>query len=212
MTLAMAESMIGALSNPSKMPGWGWGISALNCNIGSKLREVVDSVCNECYAMRNRYLMENVMQAHAKRQLTSNRPEWADLMAFMINLKSKNKGGDAFRWFDSGDLQSVELLTKICQVCVKTPKVKHYLPTKEYKIVQDYVQGGGVIPDNLCIRFSAYIIDGPLPQALAQRLGVQTASTVTSNATCPAKQQNNKCLDCRICWDKSTPNVSYIKH
>ena len=212
MTLTMAESLIGALSSPSKMPGWGWGISALNCNVGTKLREVADSVCAICYAMRNHYVMQNVMQAHAKRQLASNRHDWADIMALMINVKAKNKGGDAFRWFDSGDLQSVELLTKICQVCVKTPTVKHYLPTKEYKIVQDYVQGGGVIPDNLCIRLSAYIIDGPLPSSLAQRIGVQTASTVTSSANCPAKQQGNQCLDCRACWDKSKTNISYINH
>lgn len=212
MTLTMAESLIGALSSPSKMPGWGWGISALNCNVGTKLREVADSVCAICYAMRNHYVMKNVMQAHAKRQLASNRDDWADIMALMINVKAKNKGGDAFRWFDSGDLQSVKLLTKICQVCVKTPTVKHYLPTKEYKIVQDYVQGGGVIPDNLCIRLSAYIIDGPLPSSLAQRIGVQTASTVTSSANCPAKQQSNQCLDCRDCWDKSKTNISYINH
>ena len=212
MTLTWAEECIGSLSEPSKMPGWGWGISALNCHIGSKLRHIKDSVCAVCYALRNHYVMRNVVDAHTKRQLATFRADWVDIMAFMINKKSKRKGGDAFRWFDSGDLQSVELLTKICQVCEKTPAVRHYLPTKEYKIVSDFIAQGGKIPDNLCIRLSGYIIDGPQPVALAQRLGVQVASTVTKDWTCPAHEQGNKCLSCRSCWDRSVLSITYRKH
>ncbi len=32
------------------------------------------------------------------------------------------------------------------------------------------------------------------------------------NKTCPAAKQDNKCLSCRACWDKSVPNVAYGKH
>lgn len=209
MTMAMAESLIGSLSHPSKMPGWGWGISTAWCNVGRKLVNVANAVCKLCYADRGHYKQKNVQAAHTKRLLASSRVDWSNLMAFMINFRSKRKGGDVFRWFDSGDLQSVELLTKICQVCEQTPNVKHYLPTKEYGIVSDFVKQGGVIPDNLCIRLSAYMIDGPLPLALSRRLGVQTAMSVRQDWSCPAHEQGNKCLDCRKCWDRSVEVITY---
>jgi len=29
---------------------------------------------------------------------------------------------------------------------------------------------------------------------------------------CPSRFQQNKCMDCRACWDKRVKNVSYHKH
>ena len=34
------EKKIGTLSNPSKMPAFGWGISAKHCKTGSKLAKI----------------------------------------------------------------------------------------------------------------------------------------------------------------------------
>ena len=34
----------------------------------------------------------------------------------------------------------------------------------------------------------------------------------TPTTTCPAKDQGNKCMDCRACWDRSVSNVTYPKH
>ena len=39
-----AESMVGGLSAPSKMPSYAWSISAKRCGIGSTLAKVKDSV------------------------------------------------------------------------------------------------------------------------------------------------------------------------
>ena len=44
-----------------------------------------------------------------------------------------------------------------------TPTVSHWLPTREYRIVSDYVAAGGEIPENLNIRFSAHMIGGVVP-------------------------------------------------
>ena len=39
-TLKEAETAVGGLSAPSKMPSYAWSISAKRCNTGSKLAKV----------------------------------------------------------------------------------------------------------------------------------------------------------------------------
>jgi hypothetical protein len=115
------------------------------------------------------------------------------------------------RWHDSGDLQSVDHLAKICEVARRTPAIRHWLPTREGSILRDYLKSGGVVTDNLCIRLSATMIDGPAPKAWP------TTSTVHKSAApvghlCPAPTQGNNCGACRACWSRDIPNVSYHKH
>ena len=40
MKIKQLEKEIGTLSNPSKMPAYAWGISALRCIVGSKLVKI----------------------------------------------------------------------------------------------------------------------------------------------------------------------------
>ncbi len=61
------------------------------------------------------------------------------------------------RWHDSGDLQSVEHLEKIIEVCRRTPQIQHWLPTRELAILRACRER---IPANLTIRVSATMIDG----------------------------------------------------
>src|SRR6266852_5067995 len=117
-----------------------------------------------------------------------------------------------FRWHDSGDLQSIEHLRKIIQVCNFLPRVKFWLPTREYHTVEAYRRLGGRIPSNLCIRLSAHLIDGKLP--LGYRLPVSTVSSGNDSNPCgahicPAPKQNNQCGSCRACWDPSVKVVIY---
>lgn len=197
----------GGLGYPSKMPGTSYGISAHNCITGAKLAKIEGSVCHGCYALKGNYIYTNVQKAHANRQASIAGPGWSAAMAFLIN----RSGEKHHRWHDSGDLQSVEHLTKIAAVCAMTPKVKHWLPTRELKIVQDYVARGGTVPDNLCIRVSATMVDGPATKAWPNTSSVHTNAT-KGLRVCPAPLQNNTCGDCRACWSKKVPHVSYHKH
>ncbi len=115
------------------------------------------------------------------------------------------------RFHDSGDLQSVEHLIKIAAVCAMTPAVKHWLPTRELKIVQDYVNAGGTIPSNLVIRVSATMVDGAATKAWPTTSGVHTVAS-EGLRVCPAPTQNNQCGACRACWDAKIAHVSYHKH
>jgi hypothetical protein len=210
MKIKEAKKITGGLSNPSKMPGKAYSIPASRCNVGSRLAKVKGSVCEGCYALKGMYRFGNVQSALERRYQSLADKRWVNSMALLISNQSK----DFFRWHDSGDIQSIDHLKKIVDVCKLTPDTKHWLPTREYKIVESYINQYGSLPSNLVIRLSAHKVNFPAPEKLAKRLGVQTSSVTTSkdDFTCKAPKQNNECKDCRLCWNSKVANVSYLKH
>ena len=205
-TIAQALDIVKGLSEPSKLPCYSYNIPAAECRQGGRLRKVKNSVCSDCYAMKGLYrkYKKTVDPAQRRRFRAITDPRWVEAMSFLVNRRKLR----FFRWFDSGDLQSVAHLAKIVDVANNCPGCKFWLPTREYNTVSAYCHDFPQLPSNLILRLSAHIIDGPAPQALAHRLGVKTSTVVTNGASCPAKQQNNQCLDCRQCWDE-VENVSY---
>ncbi len=202
-TLKQAEAIAGSLGEPSKMPGYAYGISAKMCQVGGVLAKVKGSVCHKCYALRGHYQHKGVQQAHAKRLQSLTNPMWVDAMVFMIRYRRT----EHFRWHDSGDIQSLAHLEKIADVCWKTPEVKHWLPTREQRYVNEYIDKYGDFPANLCVRVSATMIDGEPPTDFNQ-----TSTVVKEGHTCPAPEQGNTCGSCRKCWDRNVKNVAYKKH
>ena len=149
-TVKEAWAEVGGLSKPSKMPSYGYSLSAFKCKVGSKLRNIANSTCSDCYALKGRYVFPNVQEALDRRMdRLLNNPNWVEAMAFLINHYGKNKiemhrlkettiTKNVFRWHDSGDLQSVQHLINIVNIAECTPNVKHWLPTREVGIVQEY--------------------------------------------------------------------------
>ena len=205
-----ALTIVAGLSEPSKMPCYGYSISAKRCKTGSKLAKVPGSVCSKCYAMRGNYRFAGVVAAHEKRyEAMLTNPQWVEAMAWLINNVEVS---GHFRWFDSGDIQSVDNLTQIVEVCKLTPGVKHWLPTREYSIVSNWVKINGALPANLILRLSALMLEGQPPSGIAARLGVLTSGVSKTSFTCPAANQGNECLACRACWDTKVANVNYKRH
>jgi hypothetical protein len=195
-----AKTITGSLSKPSKMPGWAYGIPAKECKTGSKLRQVKNSTCEKCYAMKGCYVFKVVQEAQYKRLAATRHPLWVRAMAAQINSKKSKY----FRWHDSGDVQDLKHLAKIFKVCKLTPDVQHWMPTRE-AWVKPYLARA---PKNLLIRFSMPMVDQPAAASWPH------TSTVVSGEgrTCPAPDQDNACGDCRACWDPSVKNVAYGKH
>ena len=204
-TKAQAEAVCGKLSYPSKMPGPAYSISNKFCNTGGKLRKVKGSVCEKCYAGRNNYLWPAVQQSMATRLATLTHPQWVDAIVFLIT----DSRCSHFRWHDSGDLQNAAHLEQICEVARRLPGVGFYLPTKEKALVKRYLRTK-TFPANLVVRVSAAMIDGDPPDM--PHTSVVVRSTRNDGPTCPAKQQGNKCGDCRACWDPSVKNIYYPYH
>lgn len=184
---ATPGKQLSSLSTPSKMPGKAYGLPATRCQIGAKLHKVKGSVCHDCYALKANYQYEGPKQAAERRFNSIDHPQWVNAMATMIRFHAQtDRSGKQFnhahfRWHDSGDIQSPEHLAKMCEVARLTPKVKHWVPTREYEHVKNYLAGGGTIPGNMVIRPSAHMVDGAPPRALATRLGLPMSSVTSAN-------------------------------
>ena len=194
-----AWDLVGGLSKPSKMPGWAYGIPAAECKTGKKLVDVENSVCSGCYANKGCYVFAVVQAAQYKRLNSIANPLWVEAMTTLINSKKAN----IFRWHDSGDVQDVDHLYKIFEVCRNTPTKKHWMPTRE-AWTKKYLKDK---PANLVIRFSATMIDQEAPASWPN-----TSTVSTTSRTCPAPDQDNECKDCRACWDPKIKNITYGKH
>ena len=194
-----AWKLVGGLSKPSKMPGWAIGLPAKECKTGGKLRDVKDSVCYNCYALKGCYVFKVVQEAQYRRLKAIYTAPWIEAMTHLINSKK----ADVFRWHDSGDVQDLEHLNKIFEVCRLTPGKRHWMPTREAWI-KDHLNRA---PSNLVIRFSAPMVDQAAPASWPN-----TSTVVTAGATCPSAKQGNICGDCRNCWNKEIKNISYGQH
>jgi hypothetical protein len=225
MTVKEAEAIAGTLGHPSKMPGYSYGISATKCHTGGQLRNVPGSVCSSCYALTDWYRSwRPLLLGHARRYDGLGHPRWIDAMVTMIAPRC-TPPDNYFRWHDSGDLQGVWHLANIAEVCRRTPAVHHWLPTREYIYVAKYLARAS-LPDNLCVRLSAHMIDSEpvVPPELAH-LPTSTVSTAPLSSMgirvvdgkgsieCRAVEaRDNRCGPCRACWDHRVSNVTYPQH
>ena len=201
MNIKEAKAITGSLTRTSKMPGLSYSLPAWECKTGSKLRKIKNSVCASCYALKGNYVRYSAIKAAQYVRLKSlTNPLWVQAMVTQIKRQK------FFRWHDAGDIQSMDHLNKIFEVCRLTPNTQHWIPTREAQFLKDI--DPATVPKNLIIRMSSHMIDqGPV------KFWPWT-STVTSKggATCPAPKQGGKCLDCRACWTRSIANINYGKH
>ena len=212
-TIKALQMQVGSLSNPSKMPGFGYSTPAKDCQTGSKLAKIVNSICSICYAKKGRYVFPNVQNAMQFRLDSISKIDWIDCMVELISKKqSKLPEGqrEFFRWHDSGDIQGVWHLEKIAEIARRLPEINFWLPTREYRFVREWL-ATATKPSNLQIRLSAYMIDGKPPTELANRLGLTTSGVSENGFNCPAPKQDNACGDCRACWT-SDENINYKSH
>lgn len=213
MLLKAAYDYIGGLSNPSKMPGYGYGLPAKECKLGALLMQNKRSTCHSCYALKGRYTFPAVQKAQYRRLASlKDLARWTE--AFIVVLSDGRYTKEPyFRWHDSGDIQSLEHLEAIAAIAAATPRVKHWLPTREVGMVLAFNRTQET-PSNLVIRVSTPLVDQD-PEVLT-RLGVKVTSGVVKHKSygqvCPARQQGNKCMDCRACWDKRVRHIVYEAH
>lgn len=208
---AEAKAVCGSLTSTSKMPCKSYSLPTEACQTGYKMAQIKGSVCHSCYANKGFYrAYEATIKPSQFARLDSlSNPHWVDGMVALI-------GSDSFfRWHDSGDLQSVQHLEKIARVAELTPKTRHWLPTREFSFVKQFIAKNGALPSNLMVRLSAMYPDKPvkIPASL-QNVPNITASNVHTVAPmgteCIAPKQNGACGDCRKCWTSEV--ISYAMH
>ena len=195
----------------SKMPGTTFAMDSFACITGSKLRKIEGTPCYSCYAIKIQKLRPSVDQgwkANSAKWAKAEPDEWTQAIAFQIKRYNTD---DHHRWFDGGDLASVEQLVAIVNVAHMTPTIKHWLPTQERGMVKQYLANGGTFPSNLVVRISAAKVDTAL-KGHTNTSNVITKHAEPTGQECMAYTRGNNCGDCRACWSPEVSNVSYRKH
>ena len=201
-----ANEIVGGLSAPGKMPCPSINLPAPACITGSILALIEGTTCYGCYALKGRYKFKNTKIAMARRLRALAHGLWTTAMVTLM------KNRKHFRWHDSGDLQSVQHLKNIFEVCKLTPDTQHWLPTQERKFLPLNTDS---IPKNLIIRLSNSKND--TKPGLSWDHWSTVVTTPRPGHVCPAPEQLDKkgrphCKDCRACWSRDVKNVTYAKH
>lgn len=216
---AVAKTVHGGLTQTTKMPCKSYSLPTVACRTGFKLSKIAGSICASCYANKGKYMAyaNNIEPAqHARLDSVIQACENPELARLWVDAMCASIGNDPyFRWHDSGDLQSLAHLELIAQVCAETPDCQHWLPTREYGIVKDYIAKHGALPSNLTVRLSAMYPDKPVqvPKSLQGIRGIAVSNVHTSKPignACMAPSQKGECRECRACWSNET--ISYALH
>jgi hypothetical protein len=202
------------------MPCRSYGLPADRCNVGSRLRASSapgrETVCGSCYALKGQYVFPNVKVAQLRRLESLEDARWCDAMVCAIGWYERRSR--VFRWHDSGDLQGVWHLDMIVTVADRLPWVRFWLPTREARVLRDWIAANGPLPANLTVRLSSPLIgvfqnpdrasDGRVFSGVARK----GQALPTGAHACPAYKQAGRCGDCRACWSPDVPIVVYLLH
>jgi hypothetical protein len=198
------------LSKTSKLDGiLSWSLQALDTCQGSigKDGELVPA-CKGCYATTGNYNYPNVKAPRAFNKEDWKRDGWInDMVEALDNSRY-------FRWFDSGDMYDLKLAWKIYTVMLRTPHVKHWLPTRVYKFKKyESVINHMQALDNVVVRFSSDSVQGETVQGQYTSTIFSSDEQLTSDMVeCKAYEHDGKCNGCRSCYSKDVPIIAYKAH
>jgi len=145
------------LSKTSKLDGiMSWSLQALDTCPGSKdsTGNLVPA-CQGCYATTGNYRFANVKKPREFNREDWKRDSWVNDMVQALDSSRY------FRWFDSGDMYDLRLAERILMVMVRTPWVKHWLPTRMHK----FDKFKSVIRDMISMKGSAMVAEHVMTRA-----------------------------------------------
>lgn len=173
-----------------------------------------DAPCRKgCYATRGNFNYSNVKEGIYKNYLAymENPQQFFDVLHWQLNMLPYR----FFRWHGSGDIVDARYLEGMCWLAEQHPNTKFLCFTKQYKIVNDYLNEHEK-PMNLTIVFSNwmdYIAPNPhnLPMTYVEFKGADFP--LPENAL----RCSGKCATCvnteGNCWNlKNGDSVIMKKH
>ena len=198
------------LSKTSKLDNiLSWSLQAIETCPGSVGTDgALVAACSGCYATTGCYNFKGTKAVRADNKQAWQDAEW---VGTMTNALAKQR---FFRWFDSGDMYSLQLAEKMLAVMVATPNTKHWLPTRMHKFpkFQSIIAKMAAL-DNVMVRPSSDAVDGTYTKGVHGSTIIPAGAPVPAGVkACTAPETNGKCNGCRACYDKSVPVVGYIAH
>jgi hypothetical protein len=212
------------LTETTAMACWSWSLPAGFACPGRQARSA-DDICYGCYAQIGAYTYNVVMEAQAARwawtrkcmRSKEGRRVWIETMTAAIERCAVN---GYFRWHDSGDVFNRTYCDCVREVCRRTPRVKHWIPTRSWRLSW----GPEALASlhrlrNVVVRPSALQFGDAPPRVK----GLGKGSTAHHRGElprgaheCPKASEENaskSCeqADCRMCWENGC-GASYLVH
>lgn len=104
----------------------------------------------KCYAVKLARRYKTVSTAYERNlHILNNDPS-----AYWVQVKAAASMSRFFRFHVSGDIPNLEYFNYMVQCAAELPNTNFLAFTKQYNIVNTYLNNGGVIPSNLKIIFS----------------------------------------------------------
>ena len=130
-------------TNISKL---GTGIPALNLPAGITCR--ANAPCRtKCYACKGRFCFNSVKESCMRNfRIWQNNP-----IRFEKEVSGLARFAQYFRWHSSGDIVNAEYLQMMVRVAEECSTTKFLAFTKQYEIVNAYLNAGNLLLDNLSI-------------------------------------------------------------
>jgi hypothetical protein len=197
------------LSKTSKLGTFSWSLQAIETCPGAVGADgQLVAACSGCYATTGMYNFPGVKAPRA-----ANKEDWKreGFVTDFIAALAKQKH---FRWFDSGDMYSLQLAEKILAIMEGTPNTKHWLPTRMHKFAKfaAIIAKMAALP-NVMVRPSSDAVDGTFTKGVHGSTIIPEGMAIPAGVTvCTAPEQGGKCLSCRACYDKQVPVIGYIAH
>lgn len=219
-----AESPVTVLGNPSKMPGYAWGMMAgLSCPgaVTTPGENGAPAICAACYALKGAYGWACVKRAYSVRLAYARasaanrglRDGFVRTLSAAI-LRNVRASDPYLRIHDAGDFFSPSYIDLWTEIATMRAEVRFWAPTRSWWIAE--AKGGRWAEsfarlnalDNVTIRPSALHIGDAAPVLDGWHAG---STVVLDGATCQAYTRGGLCGPCRACWD-SDDAESYPLH
>lgn len=166
----------------------------------------------KCYAMRGRFRFKNVKDVVRRNlDIWKNDPD-----GFERDVEIAAFPARFFRYHSSGDIPDGAYLRMMVRVAERCPGTSFLCFTKKFRIVNEFIDSGGVIPANLHIVYSAwgdFIPENPHNFPVAYVKFKDRESYIPKDAM-PCQGYCGDCVQTeRSCWDlKPGQSVCFDEH
>lgn len=173
-----------------------------------------DAPCTRlCYGKKGRFTIpQNKLSQQLNYDIYINDSNFYfnDITSFLNNGLVSYK---YFRWHTVGDIVDNQYLIGMISVANKCKSVKFLCFTKKFNLINDYIQSGNKLPNNLKIIFSAwdksFIINNPFNFPIAYVKFKN--SKLTPDIPALAIPCTGKCAECLACWSLKRGQAVYFE-
>tara|TARA_R110000868_G_scaffold77213_1_gene221351 strand:- start:745 stop:1395 length:651 start_codon:yes stop_codon:yes gene_type:complete len=211
------------LSNPSKLNSESFALPVDDEVCKGRIDQITNELlekCKFCYAdNRGFYSMPGTKRVRED-NLAIIKENVETFIFFMVG-KLNRKRNKEFRWFDSGDIFSIEFIKALIEVCNNTKQTTHWIPTTSWNYNEsDKIEFLALLQvlqslPNVRLRASNpganQVLNKevyPLQSVVVDKLGKSTKELFY----CPASLQAGKCGTCKACYKSTLKTIAYLKH